>query len=112
MSNVMGPKTILTLQRKVETADGVGGITETWSSLLTISGVLTSPSGLSKFSDELFRTLKETVRGVYVFFCDPPSIAITEKDRFIYGSRIFDIRFIKNPGEMNHHYEILLQELK
>lgn len=110
--NVPGPKNSLRLQRKSETADAFGGVTTTWSDLMTITGVLTAPSGLSRFSDELLMVMKNTVRGVYLFFCEVPPITITEEDRFIFGTRIFEIRFIKNPGNFGHHLEILLQELK
>jgi len=112
---IPGKKTTLVLQRVTETSDSLGGYTQTWADLRSISGVLTAGSSTSTrfVGSEKMITGKPTVTDSLVFFCDVPiGITPTEKDRFVYGSRTFDILFIYNPGNMNHHLEITLFEVK
>ena len=55
-------------------------------------------------------TGKVAAYSTHVFFCKEPA-SITEKDRFTYGSRTFEIVTIYEPGNMNHHLEIDLLEI-
>ena len=108
---MIGPKTILTYQSVSETADGLGGFTETWSDVANISGVLTgSRRGL--IAKESLKTDKITVESSHTFYCDVPNFTISEKGRFILGSRLFDILFVYEPGNCGHHKEIDLREVK
>jgi head-tail adaptor len=112
---IPGPKTSLTLQRVTETSDGMGGMTQSWGNITTLTGVLTAGGNTStRFAgQEKLITGKLTVTSTLIFFCDVPvGITITEKDRFILGARIFDIIFVYNPGNMNHHLEISVFEVK
>jgi SPP1 family predicted phage head-tail adaptor len=102
---IPGPRTVLTLQSKTDTSDSAGGFATTWTTISTISGVLTQARG-----SEQNRTNRTVVYSTHTFFCEKPS-SITEKDRFIYDSRVFNIVMIRNPGNMNHHLEIDLLEV-
>lgn len=104
---VMGPKTELKLERKTLTADGQGGYTESWQDLRKIKGVLVPLPG-----NERFITGKVEAYRTHKFFIDyPKDLTITEKDRFILGTRKFDIRFIGDPAEQHIHLEIELSEV-
>ena len=108
---VPGPKTILTLQTKTVTSDSAGGYSETWADVEDISGVLTRSIGHRfRVMGENVVTGKKAVYSTHTFFCNEPS-SITEKDRFTYGSRTFEIVLIYEPGNMNHHLEIDLLEI-
>jgi len=108
---VIGPQTILTYQTVAETSDGLGGFTEVWTNVGNISGVLTgSRRGL--IAKESFKTDKITVESSHTFYCDVLSFSITEKGRFVLGTRSFDILFVYEPGNCGHHKEIDLREVK
>lgn len=115
---IPGPKTTLTLQRLTQVSDGAGGMTDTWTNVTNglVKGVLTKDRYSSAINVSRGReknVINQTlVYTSHIFFCDyNADLAITEKDRFVYGSRIFDIAIVRNPGEMNHHLEIGLVEI-
>ena len=109
---MIGPKTTLTVQRITIVADVLGaGGTESWTNLTTITGVLTNPK-YGYAGTERFSIKKDTVYTSHMFYCDVPSdVTVTEKDRFTYGTRVFNIMLIQNPGNMNHHLEFFLSEI-
>jgi head-tail adaptor len=112
---IPGPKTQLICQRVTEISDGLGGMTQSWSNLATLSGVLTASSGVTaKFAGrERLLADRTTVTSSLIFYCDyPTGITITEKDRFVSGTRTFEILFVYNPANSNHHLEISLFEVK
>ena len=104
---VMGPKTELVLERKTQTADGQGGYIESWQDLRKIRGILVPLKGLERMI-----TGKTEVFATHKFFMDyPKDLTITEKDRFILGTREFEIKFIADPAEQHIHLEIELWEV-
>lgn len=112
---MLGPQTNMILQRVTETSDSLGGVSQSWINLRVISGVLTAGGNTSaRFvgAEKMMRD-RPTATSMLVFFCDMPvGITITEKDRLVLGSRVFDIEAVYNPGNMNHHLEITLFEVK
>ena len=82
----------LTLERKSETADGMGGFTETWADVKDIKGVLCNVRG-----DERVSADKLTVISTHNFYIDYES-GITEEDRFTTSTRTFKINWINNAG--------------
>lgn len=107
---VMGPKVTLTLQQSTET-NSAYGLTTTWADEGTIVGVLTRHSARTMTYREAERENRLAVVSSYTFFCDYPNYTVTEKKRFTYGTRTFNILYVYNPGQMNHHLEIELQEI-
>jgi len=108
-----GPKTTMAVQRVTETADGLGGVTESWSTIANIEGVLSAGGNTTArfVGREKMIHGKSTVLSSLIFYCDvPEGITITEKDRMYYDSKAYDIVFVYNPGNMNHHLEISLFE--
>jgi len=105
---VLGPKVILKLQESIETSDGLGGITKSWSDTNNIKGVLQSAKG-----DENFIIGKKTVISTHHFYCDyNKNIIFTEKKRFTFRSRIFEIIFVDNIDYMDKYYKLYLLEVK
>jgi SPP1 family predicted phage head-tail adaptor len=89
-----GHKTILTLERKIETKDAAGGYTEVWADVMDIKGVLCNVSGNERLSAD-----KLTVIATQNFYIDYlHSETITEEDRFSLGTRIFEINYVNNIG--------------
>jgi head-tail adaptor len=105
-----GPQTSLSLQQPVETASAFG-TTTTWTTEGVISGVLTKHSGVRLSYKESLQADKLTVVSSYTFFCEVPSYTITEKKRFILGTRVFNVLNVYSPGNCGHHLEIELQEV-
>ena len=108
---VQGPQTTLFLQRVTE-ANSAYGTTESWGHVARITGVLTISRMTRNRTIEVAKSEKETVFGRYTFYCDyPDGVVITEKDRFVLGSRTFEIIFVYNPGTKNQYLEIELDEI-
>jgi SPP1 family predicted phage head-tail adaptor len=104
---VRGPKTTLTLQTLTEQKDAVSGITESWVDTSNITGVLTTAKGKEKVVAD-----RQGVYSTHVFFCDKPSVPVTEKNRFTSGSRTFDIVFVDDVANQGKVLRIDLFELK
>lgn len=103
-----GPQTKLTLQSVTETSDGLGGVTESWQNVRIVSGVFVSNRG-----NETLSIGNKTVFATHFFFCDySKSVTITEKNRFILGTRTFDILFVDDIGNQNIDLKIYLDEVK
>ena len=100
-----GHKTTLTLERKTETADNMGGYTLAWADVKDIKGVLCNVSG-----DERFSADKMTVMSTHNFYIDYES-GITEEDRLTTSTRTFKINWINNVGgNQNKALKINLKE--
>lgn len=97
-------KPVYLVQRPIRTGDGGGSFTTNWSNHLTISGRMKTLTG-----NERVHLDKEIVEASHKLFTAPAQ-DILETDRIIEGARIFDIKFISNPMDMNHHLEIYLLE--
>jgi head-tail adaptor len=109
-----GPKTTMILQVVTRTADSMGSFTTTYATAATLTGVLTKLRGRTVTGTERVNLGgRETVYADYTFFIDYSSaLTINERNyRFLYGTRIFDIVFVYQPGNAKHHYEIDLREV-
>lgn len=104
---MIGPKTILTLKRKIKTADAAGGWTTTLATIKNVTGVLSTIRGNERLSAD-----KLTVIADYYFYMDyPKGFTITETDTFYYGTRKFKIIYINNLGaNQNQRLKITLKE--
>lgn len=102
----VGPKTSLTISTNTTTADGMGGVSYTWSNGKTIEGVL------SILSDRERMMYGKKGEGCdYKFIVDYIfSSAVETVDRFVLGSRVFDITSKENPMNQNRLCIFLLTE--
>lgn len=102
-----GPKKTLTLSTVTLVDDNMGGDVETWTSGKSIEGVF------SVLSDrERIKYGKKGERADYKFIVDYVfSSGISMSDRFISGTRVFEIVGKDNPLERNHEIIFLLFEL-
>jgi hypothetical protein len=90
-----------TVKRPVESNDGGGVIVLTFADLVNSSGRMRPLTGTEILANEALG-LKTSHR----FYC--PVIDVVEKDR-IYDSnksKTYEIKFVKNPMEMDDHLEI------
>lgn len=109
---MVGPNISVTLQTLSITVDSLGSQVESYTNVKTISGVLTRSLGVKSFNEKQISN-KQTVVADCVFFIDyDSSITISEKDRLVYGTRVFDIIWIYEPGSCGHHLELYLREIK
>lgn len=108
---MIGPQTLMILQTLTTSVDSLGSIVETYTPIKSISGVLTKPS--KGIQTERVMNNKMSVIADYVFFMDyDSSITFSEKDRLVTGNRTFDILWSYNPGNMSHHLELYIREIK
>lgn len=106
---MIGPQTSAVIQSLTTSSDSMGGITETWTNLYSVSGVLTRPS-IKNNQGEIQLENKQTTIANYMFFMDYRP-GITEKHRLVIGTRVFDILWVYNPGSCGHHLELLVKEI-
>jgi len=105
---MFGKKKELTLQRLTATTNPIGGQTFSWQSIRRIKGAL-----IPLPAREQMMTGKEDVVADYKFCIDYPiGITITEKDRFVLGTRTFEVVFCLNPAENDVFLVLGLKEAK
>jgi hypothetical protein len=99
---IPGKKTTLVLQRFTNTADGLGGFSDTWEDKRSISGVLTPMSGNKQILYDRLGVVADQT-----FFVDiPVGLTITEHDRFRNGAIFYQIKYKK---QWDHHIEFALE---
>ena len=105
---MIGPKTQMGLRRYTETPDGLGGFSQNWQGLRKLKGVLSSISGDEKLSQN-----RESIIQTHNFYIDyPVGATITERDRFVLGTRKFDIIWVENMGaNQNKALKVTLKEI-
>ena len=94
----------LTLYSLTETADGQGGVTNTWAAAGSFRGRISSLSSQEKMAQD-----KLTNIATHKIFCD--NMSVLTDDRIYWGDVIFQITGIVNPSEAYHHLEIYVREL-
>jgi len=105
---MFGMKKTLELQRWTATTDSIGGQTFTWLTIREIEGTL-----IPLPAREQMMTGKEDIVADYKFCLDYPlDLTITEKDRFVLGTRTFEVVFCLNPAENDVFLVLGLKEAK
>lgn len=103
-----GPKALFKLQRKIETADGMGGFSAVWSNVAYLRGTLTIVERNEKFISDSTR-----VKSTHYFMTKyKAELAITEKDRLLFGLEVYEIVFVDNVAMQNRFYEISLRKVE
>jgi head-tail adaptor len=112
-NNVMprGPKTILTLQRRVTTQSATGGQTTDWRNMQTLCGVLTPKAVNEVVVDDKQTTIVDHELRVDFGMIDRELHAdINEKNRFVVTGGAYDGTF-KIIGIQNFHNRFYLIKL-
>jgi len=94
----------LTLQSVTETADGQGGVTQTWEDAGSFRGRISTLSAQERLMQD--KTTNTTTHRVY---CD--NMTVDPNDRIKWGSYIFEITGITNPSSAYDHLEIDVREI-
>jgi SPP1 family predicted phage head-tail adaptor len=93
----------LTSQRYTETSNGMGGSTQTWTEHLSFEGVIDFMSGNEQKQAEQIGVVANHILLVFEI------IDIKENDRIYYNEKMYDVKFVDNPMNMDQHLEILLE---
>lgn len=93
-----------TRQTVAETSDGIGGATNDWTDGTEFKGRLSAMPADERMSDD-----RVTVYASHRLYSE--SLTIIAKDRVKLGTRIFEIRAVRNPSNIDHHLEIDLLEI-
>ena len=94
----------LTLQTRVETSDGQGGVTQTWTDYGSFRGRISPLTAQERLAQN-----KETMLTTHRIYCDP--MDVMPDDRIKWGDYYFEIIGITNPSESYHHLEIEAREI-
>ena len=104
----VGPKVSIVVQRATSTSDNMGGFTNSWATLATLSGTFLSLQGRENFSDDSTKVVS-----THFFQCKyPTSVTITEKDRVSYNGSYYQISFLDNLAEKNITLIIYLKKVE
>jgi len=107
MSFVSLLNTTITIQRGTKVSDGQGGYSINWEDLyVDIPARLVPASG----REDEYRGAEKTPTTHTIYISG--NYQLTEGDRVVKGDRVFDILFVRNPSEMNHHLELEAKEIK
>lgn len=105
---MIGPTVTATIQSLTTASNGIGGYTQTWTSLGSFTGILIA----TERTKETLTAGKETVISTHNFYMDYKSgVTITATCKLVYGSRTFDITFVNNLAEMDRYIILDLVEI-
>ena len=91
------------IQRKTETLNAFGVVSEAWADVETISCLINQAT-----SNEILQAQQVNEEVSHKLFCDV-STDITNKDRIIFNTKIYRVVSVpKNTVNRNHHYKIML----
>ena len=92
-----------TIQRKNQTLNAYGAVSEAWADVETISCLINQAT-----SREILQAQQINEEVSHKLFCDV-STDITNKDRISFNSEIYRVVSVpKNTVNRNHHYKIML----
>ena len=92
------------IQTKQTVRDAAGGAIHTWITDDTVWAHISPASGRELYAGEQVQA--EVTHKITIRYYS----ALTTGKRFLYGSRIFDINFIKNIEELDRYQECLCKE--
>lgn len=96
-----------TQRRPVTSADGLGGWTQTYSTVSsTLKGQLTPITGNENVQGEQF-----TYKQRYKFFCAAIE-DVLRGDIITYDSTDYEIMVIRDPAQKSHHMEAICEEIQ
>ena len=95
----------ITIQKIVETDDGMGGFTEVWSEYTTARASITPLKGIELLEHK--KLGHEAVDRLWIRY----QSGITTKMRVLWGERIMEIIGFRNPEEKNKMLEITVKEM-
>ena len=100
----------ITIQKPTETSDGIGGVTTTWSTLITTWAAIWPLRGqeyMSAMQTTSNVTHKIRIRRLPTNKRDD----FSSKCRILFDSRYFEIQSIINPDERTIYYELMCEEV-
>lgn len=107
MRKVKG-RTLCEIQTKSSTSNEIGESLNTWTDTISVHGVLGLQSGDSNRTTYDAKIAEAT----HVFICDYRAdiYALADSDvRCIINGKMYDIKYIDNPDELDIHLEIYLK---
>ena len=109
--SVVGPQVSMILQSFTGADDGQGGFADTTTNVETIKGSLQPMS-----KDKVIAYGKPTTTPMFVFLvegkkADRTVRTVTTAQKFLFGTRTFEVLFVANQFEANNKLKIDLQEL-
>ena len=93
------------IQTKQTVRDAAGGAVHTWVTDDTVWANISPATGRELYAGEQVRA--EVSHKVTMRYYD----GLTTANRLLFGSRVFDINFIKNVDERNRVFELLCKEV-
>lgn len=99
-------RTLLTIEKRGDTPDGMGGSTTTWTTFGTVYG-----RQIIRRADSEFKA--DQLSSVQVSRWETRFLTgITPKMRLVSGSRVFEIEAVYDPSQKRERLEIVCTELQ
>ena len=107
MPKKIGGNVTAELQAKTSVKNDLGEVVNSYQTIATLQGFLDFMSGNSEIANYNAKIQNST----HIFICDyqPIQNLEAEKLRMVINGKIYEIRLIDNPMELNYHYEFYLE---
>ncbi|MDF2790818.1 MAG: Phage head-tail joining protein [Neobacillus sp.] len=93
----------INIQRSVNVPNGIGGYTQTWSTIIVdYDGIIDQLSGNERLSAD-----KISPNSTHILIGEV--VDVKESDRVVHNQKIYEIKNVDNPMNMDRHLEILLE---
>ena len=92
------------VQTKQTVRDAAGGASDAWVTDVTRWAHIAPATGKELYAGEQVKA--EVTHNVVIRYYS----AMSTSKRILFGSRIFDVNFVKNVDERNEHMELLCKE--
>ena len=89
----------VTVNRPTVSVGSSGAPMETFASHLSFKGLIRPLTGR-----ELFASGKQTSFSTHRLYCDVADIDV--KDQIVANGNTFQVRYVENPNNLNHHLEV------
>lgn len=94
---------MITIQRSSSVPNGIGGYSQAWATHISdYDGVLDQLTGNERISAD-----KVSLNSTHILIGQV--VDVNESDRVIHNNKIYEIKNVDNPMNMDRHLEILLE---
>lgn len=103
------------VEKQIPAQTSMGGVKKNWATrIASVAGRFDIKSAIGTAVNEAEEFAKMTTRQIETFFCEASTVnkAIIESDRMTIDGRIYLVTGVRNPGLLDRHLEIGLEQIR
>ena len=103
------------VEKQVTSQTSMGSVKKNWTTRISsVAGRFDVKRAVGTAANEAEEFGKMTTRQIETFFCEASTVnkAIVESDRMTIDSRVYLVTGIRNPGLLDRHLEIELEQIR